>query len=464
MTARVRGVAAAWAILSLPLSFTLLACSTPAYAQGNLPSFVDERRLPQNNESPQKESPDKLQRLQQEQERLKAETEARRKAEEEAERQRASQEEKANQAAAEQQRKADEEATRQRAAEEEERARQAAEAERQRQAEEEATRQRAAEEEARARQAAEAERQRQAEEEAARQRAAEEEERARQAAEAERQRQAEEEAARQRAAAQQREAGNAAAGQLAGRMAGGTACRDVELKGTPQPAARIEIKVVSKCLAGRSVIIAYGNYEFVRKVGADGTMTMLLDMFEANAPLALKLDDGTTMNIDTTGVDYSGISKVAVLWTAPVNLDLHAHEYLAPRGTPGHVWSKAPGSLENALQAAGSGKRARGFISMDDNGKGPGLHAEVYTFLHNPAQRNGAITLLIDYETRGDVPEPPYCGDGELAQIEAHVMRLRPGGGLEKETVRLGPAPCGQKIPEAQRFNSDTLSDLVAKG
>ncbi|MCB1528964.1 MAG: hypothetical protein KDJ45_14870, partial [Hyphomicrobiaceae bacterium] len=276
--------------------------------------------------------------------------------------------------------------------------------------------------------------------------------------------QAEEEAARQRAAAQQREAGNAAAGQLAGRMAGGTACRDVELKGTPQPAARIEIKVVSKCLAGRSVIIAYGNYEFVRKVGADGTMTMLLDMFEANAPLALKLDDGTTMNIDTTGVDYSGISKVAVLWTAPVNLDLHAHEYLAPRGTPGHVWSKAPGSLENALQAAGSGKRARGFISMDDNGKGPGLHAEVYTFLHNPAQRNGAITLLIDYETRGDVPEPPYCGDGELAQIEAHVMRLRPGGGLEKETVRLGPAPCGQKIPEAQRFNSDTLSDLVAKG
>ena len=464
MTARVRGVAAAWAILSLPLSFTLLACSTPAYAQGNLPSFVDERRLPQNNESPQKESPDKLQRLQQEQERLKAETEARRKAEEEAERQRASQEEKANQAAAEQQRKADEEATRQRAAEEEERARQAAEAERQRQAEEEATRQRAAEEEARARQAAEAERQRQAEEEAARQRAAEEEERARQAAEAERQRQAEEEAARQRAAAQQREAGNAAAGQLAGRMAGGTACRDVELKGTPQPAARIEIKVVSECLAGRSVIIAYGNYEFVRKVGADGTMTMLLDMFEANAPLALKLDDGTTMNIDTTGVDYSGISKVAVLWTAPVNLDLHAHEYLAPRGTPGHVWSKAPGSLENALQAAGSGKRARGFISMDDNGKGPGLHAEVYTFLHNPAQRNGAITLLIDYETRGDVPEPPYCGDGELAQIEAHVMRLRPGGGLEKETVRLGPAPCGQKIPEAQRFNSDTLSDLVAKG
>ncbi|MFV0369420.1 MAG: hypothetical protein ACK5KM_13260 [Hyphomicrobiaceae bacterium] len=456
MTARARGVTAAWPALALPLSLVVMvAHCEPANAQGGLPSFIDERRLPHvgrpSQEKPQEEKANQA-----------AEEERQRQAEEEAARQRAAEEERARQEAqAEQQRQAAEAAARQRAAEEE-RAKQEAQVEQQRQAEEEAARQRAAEEE-RARQEAQAEQRRQAAEAAARQRAAEEE-RARQEAQAEQQRQAEEEAARQRAAEQQRESGNTAAGQLAGRMARGGACRDVELKGTPQPAARIEIKVVSKCLAGRAVTIAYGTFEFVRQVGADGTMNFLLDLFEANVPLALKLDDGTVMNIDTAGVNFAGVSKVAVLWSAPVNLDLHAHEYLAPRDAPGHVWAKAPGSLEESLQAAASGKRARGFISMDDSGEGPGLHAEVYTFLHNPNQRNGAVTLLIDYETRGDVPQPPYCGDGELAQIEARVIRLRPAGGVDKEVVRLGAAPCGERIPEAQRFNSDTLSDLVARG
>ena len=100
---------------------------------------------------------------------------------------------------------------------------------------------------------------------------------------------------------------------------------------------------------------------------------------------------------------------------------------------------------------------------MDDTGAGEGTHAEVYTFLHNSSQRNGAVTLLIDYETRGDIAQGDYCGNGKLSTVEAQVVRLRPGGNVEKETVRLGSVPCGQRIPESQRFNSDTLSDLVAR-
>ena len=101
---------------------------------------------------------------------------------------------------------------------------------------------------------------------------------------------------------------------------------------------------------------------------------------------------------------------------------------------------------------------------MVDDGRGEGMHAEVYTFLHNKSQRSGAITLIIDYETRGDTPSGEYCGNGSLAAVEAVVIRMRPGGRIEKENVRLSSAPCGEKLPEAKRFNSDTLSDLVARG
>lgn len=449
-----------------------------AQGQSQLPSFVDERRLPEDAGSASKErqSEDTVKRLKDEsdrlRERLSAETEARRKAEEEATRKaaeeeaardKAEKEERARQAAESARQAAERDAAREKA-EQEERARQAEAA---RRAAEEKTARERAEQEERARQAAEAAR-KASEEEAARKRA-EQEQRARQAAEAARK--AAEQAAARKKAEQEEHMHQAAEGRsrsaaddLARRMSSNGACTDMQLATEPKPAGRLEIKLRSPCLAGRPVTFVYAGHEFVRTVGDGGELTFVLDMFEGAAPVALKLDDGSTTNIDASSVNFAQVSKVAVLWSAPVNLDLHALEYLAPRDGPGHVWSKSPGSLDAALTAAREGSRGRGFLSTDDTGAGSGTHAEVYTFLHNKNQRQGAITLLIDYETRGDMPSGDYCGQGRLAVIEALVVRLRPGGKVEKETVRLGSAPCGQQLPESRRFNSDTLSDLLARG
>jgi hypothetical protein len=352
-----------------------LCATAPACAQdqSQVPSFVDERRLPEDADSTSKEreSQERLQLLKEESERL--------------------------------------------------RERLSAESEAQRKAKEEATRKRV-EKADRTRQAAEAKRE---------------------AAEAKR---------------------NTAADDLAQRMSSTGSCENIDLTANPQPAGRIAISIKAACLAGRNVSFDYAGHEFVRAVGGDGELSLTLDLFEGAAPLSLKLDDGTFKAVDVSGVELAGISKVAILWSAPVNLDLHAFEYLAPRDGPGHVWSKAPSTLDTAVTAAREGTRGRGFISVDDTGTGPGLHSEVYTFLHNKSQRSGAITLMIDYETRGDLPSGDHCGTGKLAQIEALVVRLRPGGNVEKESVRLPAAPCGQKLPQSKRFNSDTLSDLVAKG
>lgn len=500
------------AMAAIVLSLASLVRVSPAPAQSDpgaskAPSFVDDRRLPDDAETAARrkaeaerqaaEEAARKRAEEQERARQAAEAEARRKAEaerqaaEEAARKRAEEEARARQAAeaeahrkAEAERQAAEEATRKRA-EEEERARQAAEAEARRKAEaerqaaeaearrkadaerqaaEEAARKRT-EEEARARQAAErkaaeeaAARKRAEEEAAARKRAEEAAAQAR-AEEAARARQAAEAEARRKSAESRR---SAPADELARRMAGGP-CADVQLAGRPQPAGRIEIRVKSQCLAGRNVVISYAGHDIVRTVPAEGEMSFLLDLFEGHAPLAVKLDNGTRMPIDTKGVDLAGISKVAVLWSAPVNLDLHANEYLARRGAEGHVWAKSPGNIDAALTAAREGNRGRGFISMEDTGAGEGIHVEVYTFLHNDSQRTGAVTLLIDYETRGDVPQGDHCGSGRFAQVEAMVVRLRPGGRIDKEKVKFGAAPCGERLTEEKRFNSDTLSDLVAR-
>jgi hypothetical protein len=453
-----------------------------AQGQSQLPSFVDERRLPQNGQDASTDrQPEDASKRQQ------AEEEAARKAAEEAARNKAAEVERARLATEAARKAAEEDAARNKAAEEE-RARQAADEAARKAAEEEAARNKAAEDE-RARKSAEAAR-KTAEEEAARKEAArkksEQEERARQAAEAAR-KTAEEEAARKEAARQAAEAARKAAARkkadeeqrarqtseprsrsaaddLAQRMSSSGACKDVQLSTQAQPAGRFEIKLHSNCLAGRQIKIVYAAHEFVRTIDNAGNMTFLLDLFEGAAPLALKFDDGSTTNINVTGVSFAQISKVAVIWSTPVNLDLHAFEYLAPQNGPGHVWSKAPASLETAMTAAKEGSRGRGFLSTSDTGEDAGTHVEVYTFLHNKSQRQGVITLKIDYETRGDTPSGEHCGNGPLAEIEALVVRLRPGGTVEKELVRLGAAPCGEQLPQSKRFNSDMLGDLLARG
>ena len=402
-----------WSTLAACLTLTavtLVVGSGPraALAQGQAqpPPFVDERRLPVDGGAASKvrQSDEALKLLKDESDRLReqlsVETEARRKAEEEAARQTAG--------------KVAEEAAAREKARQDEISRQAAEAARQATQQEEAAREKARQDEI-----------------------------SRQAAESRR---------------------TTAAQDLAQRMSSGGACRDVQVAAQALPAGRLEIKLRSPCLAGRPVTFVYAGHEFARTLDGGGSLTFVLDMFEGRAPLALKLEDATTTNIDTSSVNFAQVSKVAVLWSAPVNLDLHAFEYLAPRGGPGHVWAKSPANLDAAVTAArDGGARGRGFLSTADSGEGAGLHAEVYTFLHNKNQRQGVVTLMLDYETRGDMPSGEYCGEGRLAAIEALVVRLRPGGSVEKETVRLGSAPCGQKLPDAKRFNSDTLSDLLAR-
>ncbi len=262
--------------------------------------------------------------------------------------------------------------------------------------------------------------------------------------------------------AKSRAAGAAAA--IAARMAPDQPCKDVVTNSKVLPGATVEIAVTSQCLAGKKVTLNYGKHVFVHAIPANGEARLNLDLFEGAQPAALVLPDGQRVAIDTSGADLSQVSKVAVIWSAPVNLDLHALEYLAVRGGAGHVWSGSPSNREQAGAASREGAQGRGFMSRVDDGSGDGVKAEVYTFWHKPGQRSGAVTLFIDNASRGDTPTGDHCGNGALARVEAMVVRMRPGGKVENELVRLGPAVCGQKLRDAERFNPDTLSHLLARG
>ncbi|MBU1212984.1 MAG: hypothetical protein KJ587_17200 [Alphaproteobacteria bacterium] len=368
-------------------------------------------------------------------------------------------------------------AERRQAEAEAEAAKRAAEAEQERQAaEREAARRRAeAEAEARkqaeadaAKRAAEAEQERRAaEREAARRRAeAEAEARkeaeadaAKRAAEAEQERQAAERA--RRAAEQAKQAADEEAARrstdAADKCKGGT---PPEIASRADAGGSMRIDIRADCQNGKRFSITYGPYKFVRAFDERGRASFSLDLFMGTRqPIALVLEGGEKMPIEPPNVDFSGLSKVAIAWKAPVNLDLHALEYLATLGGEGHIRAGAGSSFETARAMTAQGK-GRGYMSSIAGNEPSGDKVEVYTLLRAPGQRSGVVTTLVDYETRGDLPAGDACGERPLAAIPFEVIELSPRGEFSVEKRQISPEVCGQALTQSERFNPDTIDDL----
>ncbi len=158
----------------------------------------------------------------------------------------------------------------------------------------------------------------------------------------------------------------------------------------------------------------------------------------------------------------AGLSKVAVIWQAPVNLDLHVYEYAARHGESGHVWPGAPSSADAAEAETRASKRGRGFLSTSDDGRGDGDKVEVYTFWHHAEQRSGLVATALDYETRGASPNADTCGSGVHASVVYETFILDPRGQLSRERGAIAPATCGSQLTGAGRYMEDAVPDLSA--
>lgn len=142
------------------------------------------------------------------------------------------------------------------------------------------------------------------------------------------------------------------------------ACGVPETKTEPLAAGRMQLTLVSSCRAGQEIVWSYGGAEFAAKLDAAGKLDVIVDCFAgATTPVDMTLADGTELSLPVTALDLDKVTKVAVIWRAAVDLDLHAFEYAAQAGEPGHVWSGGPGSLDAARERLDKASRGAGFLS-----------------------------------------------------------------------------------------------------
>lgn len=240
------------------------------------------------------------------------------------------------------------------------------------------------------------------------------------------------------------------------------ACDAPAVSLSPEAGGLTQISIESSCRAGELVSITYADATLVERLDADGRTKTTVDCFAGDTPpITIVFEDGTSIVRQPVTDDLTKYSKVAILWSNSVDLDLHAFEYAAAAGDPGHVWSLAPLSLEEARARAHQEKRGHGFLSTGSTGRSIGMNVEVYTFVHDPRETAAGVKVGVDFVSRGGRADGDYCGNGRYAEIQFKAYTLAKGRVAKQLDVAFASLPCGADISDAARINSRLIPELT---
>lgn len=234
----------------------------------------------------------------------------------------------------------------------------------------------------------------------------------------------------------------------------------------PLRAGRTEIIIDSPCRKFEIVRIKYAGMEFIRPVDENGRLDFVLDCIAGDGvPVDFVFADGSSDSKKAVALDLNKVIKIAVLWSAPVNLDLHAFEYAAKPQSPEHVWAGAPSSESEALGKLGSQKRGHGFMSTISGGTEKGSKLEVYTFWNQPGQKSGVINMALDYESRAAPAgrDLETCGTGLYSDVEYEAVLLDRNAPAKRSFRKFSSLDCSITLSGLDRFNHKTVPEIVIK-
>jgi hypothetical protein len=157
---------------------------------------------------------------------------------------------------------------------------------------------------------------------------------------------------------------------------------------TPAADSMLEASVYAPCDREAPVTLSHAGLRFDARIGADGQMMMVLPALVEEASVSLTFADGREQSDTTLVPGLSQMERVALHWQGPATLSLHAYEFGAAWGEPGHVHA---GSLRATAEAG------QGFVTaLGDPLLGQGNQVQVYSFPRGQSVRSGQVMLEIE--------------------------------------------------------------------
>ncbi|MHA1129119.1 MAG: hypothetical protein ACTSRN_09280, partial [Alphaproteobacteria bacterium] len=100
----------------------------------------------------------------------------------------------------------------------------------------------------------------------------------------------------------------------------------VRMSASARPGAAIAVFVSSICRAGQVATLTHSDLSFSLRADERGVISTTIPAFASLATVEVIFDDGASTSAQISLRDASDMERLAIVWTAPVNLDLHAFE------------------------------------------------------------------------------------------------------------------------------------------
>ncbi|MEO0387420.1 MAG: hypothetical protein AAF281_07800 [Pseudomonadota bacterium] len=216
----------------------------------------------------------------------------------------------------------------------------------------------------------------------------------------------------------------------------------VDLTLTARSGAEIVAALSSPCRPEQAVTVSHAGLTFEAMTSAAGDASIIIPALRSDAEVSVSFPDGAAASgaIAVSGLDM--LTRVAILWTADIDFDLHALEFGAREGSEGHIWTG------NASTYRGARRTGTGYLIPLGPQDRPGARAEVYTLVHNSRTPGGLVDLSLRLAAFGDACE---------ARPVIRTLRVERGEVQRDSDIQFDLSGCGSA---EQVFIPNTLQDV----
>lgn len=221
-------------------------------------------------------------------------------------------------------------------------------------------------------------------------------------------------------------------------------------------AAVTGIILSAPCHAGTIATLSYAGMEFAISLDGRGEGRILTLGFADSTPALITFDDGEKLDFDLPFRGIDRVTRVAMVWEAPVALGLNALEFGAAPGSAGHVHAGNPRDFAQARRSHG------GFLTRFHPVAGIGQNVQIYTFWHQRGSGPGVVKLLIDYAQQPEDVVSAACNGADI-QPEVTILRSETGAALRPVLRKLPSLECSYLTRENgdNRLIFDAVDDVV---
>jgi hypothetical protein len=214
---------------------------------------------------------------------------------------------------------------------------------------------------------------------------------------------------------------------VAAEPAGDVTC-GIRMTAAPVAGAMVDLALSAPCLPNERLALHHNGMMITEITGPEGDMHLTVPALAEQAVFIAAFATGDGAVASAVVPELQSVDRAVVQWTGQSGLELHALEYGATYGEPGHVWADA--ARDAAAVASGQG----GFLMrFGAEGLADAQMAHVYTFPTGSAPRDGIINLSVEAEVTAD-----NCGK----EIEAQSLQVSAGKGLQAQGVTLFMPGC----------------------